>query len=129
MNQNNALKRERQRSDEISRSIERREIIPNIASERFLRARANPAHPRVHVADAPGTKMENAGFLRQQGQIVDVAVTAGEIPSRKAGVRASFEVICANEIVRINGQDDEVRRAGHEAADNVGKRLLKISST
>jgi hypothetical protein len=106
-------------------------MIPNIASERFLRARARagPAHPSVHVADAPGPKIENARILRQQDQIVNVAVTAGEIPFRKAGFCASFAGICADEIVGIDGQDDEIRRAGHKAADNVDKRLLKISKS
>lgn len=126
---NIALKRDRQRSNEIPGSVKRREMIPNIASERFLRTRAGPAHPSVHVADAPGTKIENARILRQQDQIVDVAVTAGEIPFSKAAFRASFAGICADEIVGIDGQDDEIRCAGHEAADNVDKRLLEVSKS
>ena len=60
---------------------------------------------------------------------MNVAVTAGEIPFRKAGFCASFAGICADEIVGIDGQDDEIRRAGHKAADNVDKRLLKISKS
>lgn len=124
-----ALKRDRQRSNEIRCSVERREMIPNIASERFLRARPGPAHPSVHVANAPGTEIENTRILREQDQIVDMAVTAGKLPFRKAGFRASFAGICADDIASIDGQDDEARRAGDKAADDVDERLLKISNS